>query len=98
MYNRLDQILPSEIAMMVLTYSRHPVADIMALQCTRHEKKMRKWRAWCKKEQVDGGWDYEGFAFHYFMEQHTKKGQKVGKTPEQVCDENPTLRELYREA
>ena len=47
MYNILEQILPTEITMKVMIYSRHPVADIMKPHHEKHEKNMIRYREIC---------------------------------------------------
>ena len=74
MYNTLEQILPSEIAMKVLTYSRHPIAEMIIPHIEKHEQAIITWKTWIAQHNMT---DYEivsPFA-HFF---HTQKKETRG--------------------
>ena len=95
MYNILEQILPTEITMKVMIYSRHPVADIMKPHHEKHEKNMIRYREIC--DGLGKAKRRESFALHHFLAKYMIKGNKEGKTIKQVNREcrHRHMRHIY---
>ena len=93
MFNILEQILPTEIAMKVLTYSRHPVAEIMKPYHEKHDDDMIRYREMCNRTGKEKR--RESFALHFHLEKYMRKGQQEGKTRKQVGTECRHMRNIY---
>lgn len=52
MYNILEEILPSEIATKVLTFSRHPTAELLVPHIDKYKQTIKKWEAWFAKKNM----------------------------------------------
>jgi len=89
----LEQLLPAEIAMKVLIYSRHPVAEIMKPHHQRHENNMARYKEMCDREGKEKR--RESFALHYYLERYMKRGQREGKTRKQVGVECRHMKGIY---
>jgi hypothetical protein len=52
MYSILEQALPREVALQVLYYSRHPIAEMMVPHIDKHEQAKRKWEMWIAQHNI----------------------------------------------
>ena len=95
MFNILEQILPTEIAMQVLTYSRHPLADLMTPYYIKHREKMVKWIDFCNRKQRPNQAKNDGFALGFFLDKKFKEGGQKGKSSKEVASENKHMLKLY---
>lgn len=76
MYNILEQILPSEIALKVFAYSRHPVADVMAKRIEKHEAKLVQWKTYCEKHNRMDSLLNSQFALFFFAAKKVSKASR----------------------
>ena len=76
MFNILYQILPSEIVMKVLTFSRHPVADVMAQHIGKHDEKLEQWKKYCEKHSRTDSFLNNQFALFFFGQRKVAKARR----------------------
>ena len=78
----LEKKLPPELAMNIFSFSRHPVADVMANIFEAHEEKMDNFRArqqdrYRQKQKAPPS---ESWARHHFIQNgHTKELDAEGR-------------------
>ena len=95
MYNILEQILPPEVAMNIMLYTQHPIAEAMTPLIVKHRGKMIKLRVLYERGQPPKQFNYDGFALNYFIDKRIMKGRTQGKTTMEVMAENRHIESLY---
>jgi hypothetical protein len=74
--------------MKVLSYSRHPTADLMGSLLEKHKEKQLKFKAFCERNQrKDSSLNFE-FSLYFFIDRKVKKGKSEGKSAKAVVLEN----------
>lgn len=95
MYNLLEQMLPPEVAVKVMMYTQHPIAEAMTPLIAKHREKMAMWRDFCKRRQRPDSSKNDGFALNFFLERKFRMGREAGKNSKEVASENRHLLKLY---
>ena len=95
MLDILEQALPSEVASLVLRFSVHPTASLMAGEIREHGGKRTRLQEFCKRNQRADRSDNYGFYLYWSLGNKIAEGRKDGKMAKEVVLENKQLTSLY---
>ena len=79
MYETLEQILPPEVAMNIMMYTQHPIAEVLTPLITKHLGKMVKRREVFERMHRPELCKQEGFALHFFLDNKLIEAGREGR-------------------
>lgn len=95
MYETLEQILPPEVAMNIMMYTQHPIAEALTPLITKHLGKMVKRREVFERMHRPELCKHEGFALHFFLDKKLIEAAREGKNAKEFKAAHSALVKLY---